>query len=277
MEIVRIYNNNVAVVKDSDGNESIVVGKGLAFQKRPGDSVDCEKIEKNFVMQSAGAMSRLEALVKDIPESYLMISEEIVRMIHESSDLELSENIYITLTDHISVSLKREQQGIVMKSPFLLEIKQFYKQEFALAVKAAEIIKNRLGIEISQDETATIALHIVNAAIGQSLHITMKSTKMIQDILNIVQRECGTEINTETLRYDRFVRHLQFLSRRLLQQSPHGGSDPIELFVNLLKYPQASTCVREIEKMLDEEYGVQITSSEKNYLVYHIINVTNER
>ena len=40
MEIKRIYNNNVVVaVNGADGPEMIAIGKGLAFQKKPGDSI----------------------------------------------------------------------------------------------------------------------------------------------------------------------------------------------------------------------------------------------
>ena len=40
MEIIRIYNNNVAVVRGDDGKEMIVIGKGLVFQKHAGDLVE---------------------------------------------------------------------------------------------------------------------------------------------------------------------------------------------------------------------------------------------
>ena len=51
MEIKRIYNNNVVVaVNGADGPEMIAIGKGLAFQKKPGDSIEQEKVEKIFTL-----------------------------------------------------------------------------------------------------------------------------------------------------------------------------------------------------------------------------------
>ena len=102
MEIKRIYNNNVVVaVNGADGPEMIAIGKGLAFQKKPGDSIEQEKVEKLFTLEDSGVMTRLEKLVKDIPSVYLSISEEVVEMIRRDSDLKISEDLYITLTDHI--------------------------------------------------------------------------------------------------------------------------------------------------------------------------------
>lgn len=145
MEIIRIYNNNVAVVRGDDGKEMIVIGKGLVFQKHAGDLVDETRVEKCFTLQNPRVMTKLEQLIKDMPSIYLSISEEIVEMIRSESDLKLSENIYITLTDHISMSLEREKKGVILGNPFLIEIKQFYKKEFKLAEKAADIIKKASG------------------------------------------------------------------------------------------------------------------------------------
>ena len=114
-------------------------------------------------------------------------------MINRESDLKLSENIYITLTDHISMSLEREKKGVVLKNPFLLEIKQFYKQEYALARQAAGIIKKHLGLDVSDDEVGTITLHIVNACRlpRQRVLLLVKLLEMcIRDRVKSVQSQC---------------------------------------------------------------------------------------
>ena len=77
MEIIRIYNNNVAVVRGTDGKEMIVIGKGLVFQKRAGDLVDESRIEKRFTLQNPKVMTKLEELIKDMPSIYLSISEAV--------------------------------------------------------------------------------------------------------------------------------------------------------------------------------------------------------
>lgn len=63
MRIERVYNNNVVQVTDKH-QEEIIMGRGLGFQKKPGDDVDLEKIEKRFVLQetdqdTVGELSRV--------------------------------------------------------------------------------------------------------------------------------------------------------------------------------------------------------------------------
>ena len=187
MEIKRIYNKIVVVaVNGADGPEMIAIGKGLAFQKKPGDSIEQEKVEKIFTLEDSGVMTRLEKLVKDIPSVYLSISEEVVEMIRRDSDLKISEDLYITLTDHISMSLEREKNHVICENPLLLEIRQFYKEEFMLARKAGEIIWKKMGIRISEEEMGFIALHIVNASMDQRASCTIQSIQMVRDILQIV-------------------------------------------------------------------------------------------
>ncbi len=282
MEIIRIYNNNVAVVRGVDGQEMIVIGKGLVFQKKAGDQVDEERIEKRFTLQNPKVMTKLEELIKDMPSIYLAISEEIVEMIRRESDLKLSENIYITLTDHISISLEREKNGVILKNPLLLEIKQFYKPEYSLARRAAQIIKKHLNLEISEDEIGFITLHIVNASMNQNFENTMKATKIIQDILNLVQAHYHIEFDEESLRYDRFIRHLQFLSRRALgkhgrEAGGRAAESDFMFHIACLQFPEASRFVGQIARHLKERFGVQITDAEQGFLIYHIMNVITEQ
>ena len=169
MEIIRIYNNNVVVSLDDDDDEMIVIGKGIGFKKKIGDKLELEKVERIFTLKDKKVQSKLEELVKNIPDIYLKICEKIVSMINQTSDIELNENIYVALTDHISVSLEREKQGIILDNPFEFEIEELYSEEYKLAEKAKEIIEKELTIKISQSEVAFITLHIVNANQNQNI------------------------------------------------------------------------------------------------------------
>ncbi|EFW89218.1 BglG family beta-glucoside bgl operon antiterminator [Streptococcus equinus] len=48
MRIDKVYNNNVVLVKGDNNEEIIVMGRGLGFQKKPGDEIDASLIENNI-------------------------------------------------------------------------------------------------------------------------------------------------------------------------------------------------------------------------------------
>lgn len=274
MYIKRVYNNNVVMVDDA-GTERIAVGKGIAFGRKRGDVVDSASFEKVFTLDDPTQLSRLERLIKGIPSEYLLIAEDIVSMLRRESDSVIDDNVLIALTDHISMALEREQAGITCDNPLLFEIKRFYGREFELALKAREIIRGHLGIEISEAEVGFIALHIVNATMKQRADHLMLSIKMINGILNTVAETFGLTYDEGSVQYERFLRHLQFFSQRVLDKSIAQSEDTFLFHLGKDQYPDALECTERIGAHIEQEYGCVVSDAEKGYLVYHIANLVH--
>ena len=274
MVIKRIYNNNVAMVDDA-GAERIAVGRGIAFGRKRGDVVDSASFEKVFTLDDPTQLSRLERLIKGIPSEYLLIAEDIVSMLRRESASVIDDNVLIALTDHISMALEREQAGIICDNPLLFEIKRFYGCEFELALKAREIIRGHLGIEISEAEVGFIALHIVNATMKQRADHLMLSIKMINGILDTVSETFGLTYDEGSVQYERFLRHLQFFSQRVLDKSIAQSEDTFLFHLGKDQYPDALECTERIGAHIEQEYGCVVSDAEKGYLVYHIANLVH--
>lgn len=274
MYIKRVYNNNVVMVDDA-GTERIAVGKGVAFGRKRGDVVDSASFEKVFTLDDPTQLSRLERLIKGIPSEYLLIAEDIVAMLRRESASVIDDNVLIALTDHISMALEREQAGIICDNPLLFEIKRFYGREFELALKAREIIRGHLGIEISEAEVGFIALHIVNATMKQRADHLMLSIKMINGVLNTVSETFGLTYDEGSVQYERFLRHLQFFSQRVLDKSIAQSEDTFLFHLGKDQYPDALECTERIGAHIEQEYGCVVSDAEKGYLVYHIANLVH--
>lgn len=274
MYIKRVYNNNVVMVDDA-GTERIAVGKGIAFGRKRGDVVDSASFEKVFTLDDPTQLSRLERLIKGIPSEYLLIAEDIVSMLRRESASVIDDNVLIALTDHISMALEREQAGIICDNPLLFEIKRFYGCEFELALKAREIIRGHLGIEISEAEVGFIALHIVNATMKQRTDHLMLSIKMINGILDTVSETFGLTYDEGSVQYERFLRHLQFFSQRVLDKSIAQSEDTFLFHLGKDQYPDALECTERIGAHIEQEYGCVVSDAEKGYLVYHIANLVH--
>lgn len=274
MYIKRVYNNNVVMVDDA-GTERIAVGKGIAFGRKRGDVLDSASFEKVFTLDDPTQLSRLERLIKGIPSEYLLIAEDIVSMLRRESASVIDDNVLIALTDHISMALEREQAGIICDNPLLFEIKRFYGREFELALKAREIIRGHLGIEISEAEVGFIALHIVNATMKQRADHLMLSIKMINGILNTVAETFGLTYDEGSVQYERFLRHLQFFSQRVLDKSIAQSEDTFLFHLGKDQYPDALECTERIGADIEQEYGCVVSDAEKGYLVYHIANLVH--
>ena len=273
MVIKRVYNHHVALATDEGGREVVVIGRGVCFGRRAGDAVDASLVEKVFSLQGQDNVSRLERLLKSISPEYLLIAEEIVAMLRRESNLPIDDGIILALADHISLSLEREKRGVTLANPMLFEIKHLYRKEFALARRAAEIIHERLGIWVSEEEMGFITLHIVNATMSQRPDNLIFSVEMIKGILGIVTQTYGERVDTESLSYERFLRHLQFFAQRVMDANASQEDSTVPALLEREDYPDAFACADRIAAYVEQAHKTHVSSAEKGYLVYHLVNL----
>lgn len=274
MVIKRIYNNNVVMVED-EGVERIAIGRGITFGRSRGDELDTSAVEKVFTLDDPDSLNRLERLIKGIPSEYLSVAEDIVAMLRAELGSDVDDNVLIALTDHISMAIERERAEVPCDNPLLMETRRFYKKEFALALRAQDIIEDRLGIRVSEGEVGFITLHIVNATMRQRADHLMLSISMINEILGIVAEAFDLVYDEESIQYERFLRHLQFFAQRVLDKSVVQSEDTFLFHLGKDQYPAAFECTERIGEHVASTYGCAVADAEKGYLVYHIMNLVN--
>ena len=148
MKIEKVLNNNVVVALDENGAETVLMGRGLGFGRRAGDEAPPDKVEKRFTLHSDQLSDRFQQLITSIPLPHFLMSERIINHAKIALGKELSDSIYVTLPDHISAAVNRYKEGIVLPNPLLWDIRQLYKDEFRVGLKANEIVKEETGVDV---------------------------------------------------------------------------------------------------------------------------------
>lgn len=276
MRIKKILNNNVITVSEKDGKEAVVMGKGIAFSKRPGDIVSEDKIEKKFVLKGeSDILLKFEHMVSKIPHEHVEVSYSIIEYAKEHIDTDLSDQIYLSLTDHISFAIKRYKDGLEIKNAMLWDMKKFYPREFKIGEKAVQIIKEKLGISFAEDEAGFITFHIVNAEFNQSMPELMSVTKLVEDILNIVKYYFKLDFDEESINYYRFITHLKFFAYRMLKNVPYKDNDDFLYKVIKDKYHKSYLCACKIKQYLEKVHDYEVANEEMIYLTIHIERVVD--
>ena len=273
MIIKKIFNNNAIVAKDSDKHEFVVMGCGIGFKKNIGEKVDENLIEKTFILKQKDASEKFKLLLEDVPSEYVSLCYDIIEYAKNILDVQLSDYIYVTLTDHINNALKMLDEQINITNPLIWEIKRFYHKEFEVGLKALEFIEEELGKKLPEDEAGNIALHLINAQVNSSynnVEDVAQQTKKIQDILNIVKYTYNTTLDEKSISYERFVTHLRFFFQRLNKREKVEAEDDFLLRQVKEKYRKAYDCMLKVEKYLETE----LSDEEKLYLTIHIQRVT---
>ena len=275
MIIEKVLNNNVLLTRNAKGKEVIVMGRGISFNKVIGDAVDEHKIDKIFMLNTNELTARLTELLNDIPVAHLETVKSIVEHAGRVLGEELNDNIYLSLTDHISYAIDRHSKGIDFKNAMLFEIKRFYKKEYAIGQDALKMIEEQLDVRLPEDEAGFIALHIVNARTdGAEMRLTMEMTEIVHHILNIVTYHYGIVLDESSLSYSRFLTHLQYFSMRLLRHEVQDSGEDF-LYEQVRKsYVKAFDCAKKIDDYLQSTYHQSLSKDEYVYLTIHIQRIT---
>ncbi|RDY28527.1 PRD domain-containing protein [Romboutsia weinsteinii] len=274
MKVTKVINNNVVCAYNANNKEVVIMGKGIGFKVKEGDVVNKKNIEKIFTMNSQSTVDKLKELLENLPMEHIKVSNEIISYSRRTLGKRLNQNIYITLTDHISFAVQRYKEGMQFSNPLLWEVKQFYKSEFLIGEYAIRLIKEQLGVDMSEDEAASIALHIVNAEYNTNMKEALKITTLIGEILNIVTDLFEIELDKESLHYSRLVTHLKFLTQRLFLNEQLQNNDDILADIIKTSYPSEYECSLKIKNHIINKHGHRISDEELAYLTVHIRRMT---
>ena len=276
MKIAKVINNNVISVVNEQGNELVIMGRGLAFQKKSGDEVDEARIEKVFTLDNKDVSEKFKTLLYEIPLECMEVCEDIISYAKLQLGKKLNDSIYVSLTDHINFAIQRNKKGLDIKNALLWETKRLYKDEFAIGKEALHMVKNKTGVSLPEDEAGFIALHIVNAELNEEMPNIINITKVMQEILSIVKYHFNIEFDEESLHYYRFVTHLKFFAQRLFNGTYLESQDDFLLETVKEKYHRAYDCTKKIKAYMEQEYEHKFTRDELLYLTIHIERVVKQ-
>mgnify|MGYP002799806247 FL=1 len=238
MVIEKVINNNIVSAYDEDGREVVIMGRGIGFGVRAGAKIKESKIEKVFRIESRSVAEQLKELLIHKPLERVQISDDIISFAKSTLKLKLNQSIYVTLTDHINFAIDRYKKGINLENALLWEIKRFYPQEYELGEYSIRLIRDRLHVDLPEDEAGFIALHFVNAEYGTDIRDALHFPNQMKDILAIVTEELGIELDEGTLHYERFITHVKFLLQRVYRKEllPNEENELAEMMK--VKYPK---------------------------------------
>lgn len=274
-KISKIINNNIVCSLDRDGNEIILRGLGIGFQKKTNDFIPEDKIEKIYKMVNQNNSNKLQELLSETPIEYVTTCTEIIEMAKNQLGRKLNENIYITLTDHISFAIERKQKNMEYRNALLIEIKNFYRPEYEIGLQALEVIKDKLGVSLSVDEAGFIALHIVNAELDMDMSSMLQITEIIHNIVEIAKDYYNMEFDENSLNYERFATHLKFFGQRLIRNKITVDDDITFQKIVKDRYKKDYECAVKIRDYIQESLGKTITGEEMTFLTIHLRRISS--
>lgn len=315
MNVLRVFNNNVVLAKDEHGTEVILTGRGLGFQKKPGDSIDSNAIVRTFVPSDGRSPDHLGQLLSDIPPQILAIVGEVSTAVqlpgigtsptvpssgHSYSNAEhagsseisqsptgvVAENpaLLIALADHVAFAVKRVRKSIHSPYPLEAEVRGLYPAEFATAHQMLTQINERLrataqyeDVQLPNDEAVALTLHLVNASFTHgNLAGTYMMTGVIQQMIDVIEEYFNIHLEQSSVNVGRFITHLRYLFVRIAEHRQlEDLMSTISESINS-SYPQAAKVARVLTEIIELRTDATLTTDEVAYLSLHIARLSQD-
>jgi len=270
MLVEKIINNNIISARDEKGIELVAMGKGIGFGQKAGNEIADDKIEKIFRLENIDDTERFKRLLASLPIEYIRLSLRIINYAKETLGMQLNQNVYIGLTDHISFAVKRQREGMVFTNVLYEEVKLFYPNEYLVGKHALYLIDQDMGCRLEEDEAASIALHIVNAELNLEISGTFMIIKMMREMMEIIEEKIGISEKAAYPR-DRLITNIKHLAKRLLSVEPLQGREDLKLYDFVrTNYPMEYLLIDKVNRHIEEAYHCSMTEEEKIYLALNV-------
>lgn len=273
--IEKVLNNNVLIASHPTYDEVVLIGKGIGFGKKKGDVIEQKDVEKWFILKNEREQEQYKKLLPHVDEEFIGLMNDIIHHIRTRTNSPLNEHIHVALTDHILFAIKRLEQGMDIKNPFLVETKSLYPLEYDVATEVVNMLNERLHIQLPEGEIGFIALHIHSALTNHQLSEVNQHSQLISRLVSVVEEQLNIRIDRESIHYLRFVRHLRYAIERV--KKGEKIEEPKKLS-NILKetYPLCYNLSWKLIKIMQQALQLPVDEAEAVYLTLHLQRLTGK-
>lgn len=267
--IDKVLNNNVLIAEHPSYEEVVLIGKGIGFNRKHGDFIETDSVEKLFVLKNEKEQQNYIKLLPFIDNDLLEVIISAIGLIKQRTHTQLDEHIHVALTDHLMFAINRVSKGMEMSNPFLVETKTLYRHEYEIAAEVVEFINEKTGVYLPVGEIGFIALHIHSAMTNRNLSEVNQHSQLVSRLVKMVEEQFEIDIDKESIDYMRLVRHLRFTIERVVKGEKVEEPEKIN---SLLKqeYPVCYNLSWKLIKVMQQTLKMKVFDAEAVYLTMHL-------
>lgn len=269
VEVEKILNNNVLIAKHSSLGEVVIIGKGVGFNRKMGELIDSNTVEKLFVLKNEKERQDYIKLLPFVDNDMHEVIISSIDLIKDKANAPLNEHIHVALTDHLMFTFNRISSGMEIRNPFLVETKTLYPFEYGIAQEVVNLIANKTGVRLPEGEMGFIALHIHSSVMNRDLSEVNHDSQLVTRLINIIEVQLKIKIDKDTIDYTRLVRHLRYTIERV--KNGERVEEP-EKISSLFKeeYPVCYNLSWKLIKIMQQALSMPVFDAEAVYLTMHL-------
>ncbi|SDN10879.1 glucose PTS transporter transcription antiterminator GlcT [Sediminibacillus halophilus] len=273
--IDKVLNNNVVIAEHETYKEVVLIGKGIGFNRKPGDRISVDKADKTFLLKDEKEKEQYVNLLPYIDKALLDFMNDVMLFIEERMGKQLNEHIHVALTDHIAFAVNRAKKDMNFSNPFLFEIEALYPKEYQVAVEVVEKLKRQTNVDFPEGEIGFVALHIHSAVTDKSLRDINQYHQLITTMIELIEDNLVIKLEKQDVNYFRLIQHLHRAIDRVHKGEALGREKKL---ADMLKneYPVCYNLAWKLVKVMQKQLHRSVDESEVLYLTIHLQRLTNK-
>ena len=271
--IKKVLNHNVVIGYDSESqSDYLIMDKGIGFGRKTGDVVQPGGRAAIYSLKKTNDRGDAREMAETIPAVYLEIASEVLDKA-EAVFGKIDRNILFPMADHIEYAVKRVRNNEQISNPLTEDIRILFHMEYKTAGCIREILMQKMGILIDDDEVGYIALHIHSAIEDEKVSHAMQMARAVRECISYVEQEVGKPIDVMSLSYNRLMNHIRYMVARAISGE--------KLKVNMndymrVKFPQAFEMAETVCRQIEYNLRCKLSDVEVGYLAMHIERVASD-
>lgn len=275
LTIKKVLNSSVVLVVDENGQESILLGKGIGYGRKAGERIEADGENRVFVPVEPGDSQHSKEIFGAASAQVSEVTAEVVAEAGRLLGVAFPPSIYPIIADHLGFAIERASQGVRITNRVFWEIKNFYPDEFRAGELGLSLIRDRLGIQLPEEEAANLAFHFANASSKEDDPDAMRNAKVIGQIINLVLFAINRTVDTKSIHYLRFTTHVKYFVERYFANTMLTGGDGT-MFRHLSHdHPRETEVAFKVASHMAQQYGTALPEDEVMYLLVHITRLTS--
>lgn len=265
--IAKTLNHNSFIgVEESSNQEYLVMGKGIAFGKKPGQRVQPGEDARIYSLTELTERGNARAIVQGVSPDSLELASAVLDQAEKEFG-KIDRSIVFPMADHLDFAIRRIQNGEQISNPLTDDIRVMFYKEYKVASCIRELLKERLQIEIDEHEIGYIALHVHSAIVEENVSQAMEVARAVRESISLVENITGHKIDIMSLSYNRLMNHIRYMVARAV------GGEKLKMNINdymSVKFPAAFRAAEKICKEMEASLKLPMEDIEIGYLAMHM-------
>lgn len=270
--IEKVLNHNTVIAIYTENNqEYLIMGKGVGFGRKINERMEARPEDTVYSLQESTDRGDACKLAKSISPVCLEIADEVLKNAEKTFG-KIDRNMLFPMADHIEYAVKRIKNHEQISNPLTEDIRILFHAEYKSAQCIQDILKEKLNVQIDDDEIGYIALHIHSAIEDEKVSQAMQMAQAVRECVSLVEKEIGKPIDVLSLSYNRLMNHIRYMVVRALkgEQLKVSMNDYMEL-----KFPKSFQMAQTVCDQVSHDLRCRLSEEEIGYLAMHIERVTS--